>query len=94
MLGDPAALSRGVLVERRAQLLAGLPSDVDLVVAFVVGDRAGQAGVLPLGEVLTAAAQDGPDPVQRVTGPATVAEALVLDPAPDLVHGVAAELTT
>ena len=65
MLGDPAALSRGVLVERRAQLLAGLPGDVDLVVAFVGSDRAGQSGLLALGEVLSAAAQDGPDPVQR-----------------------------
>jgi len=75
VLGDPAALGWGVLVERRAQLLAGLPGDVDLVVAFVGGDRAGQSGLLALGEVLTAAAQDGPDPVQRVIGPATVAEA-------------------
>jgi len=37
-------------VERRPQLLGGLPRDVDLVVSFVRGDRSGEASPLPVGE--------------------------------------------
>lgn len=65
---------------------------MDLVVTFVDGDRSGQPGLLALGEVLATTAQDGPDPVQGVPGPAAVPEGLLLHPAPHLVHGMAAEL--
>ncbi len=64
---------------------------MDLVVTLVGGDRPGQPLVLALGQVLDPATQDGPDPVQRVTGMASMAEGLLLDPAADLVHGVPAE---
>ena len=92
MLGNPAALGGGVLVEHGAQLLGGMPRDEHLVVAFVGGDGAVEPGALPVGEPVLAAAQDVPDPVQRVTGAAAVPEGLLLDPAPDFVDRVAPEL--
>jgi len=46
VLGDASAFGEVFLVERRPQLLGGLPRDVDLVVSFVRGDRSGEASPL------------------------------------------------
>jgi len=46
--------------------LGALPGDVDLVVAVVGGDRGGEPGLLAVGEVFDAGAQDVADPVQRI----------------------------
>jgi hypothetical protein len=64
---------------------------VDLVVSLVGGDRPGESGFLFVGESLAAAAQDRPDPVQRVAFAAAVSVDLLLDAAADLVDGVGAK---
>ena len=53
--------------------------------ALVGGDGSGQAGLLLLGEPLGRAAQDVPDPVQRVAGTATVTVDLLLHAAANLI---------
>jgi len=90
--GDASSLGRGGLVEGGPQLLGGLPGHGDFVVTFVGVDGSLEPVALPVGEVFAAAAQDGSDPVQRVAGVAAVANCLLLDPAADLVEGLAAEL--
>jgi hypothetical protein len=47
---------------------------------------------LPVGEPVLPAAQDVPDPVQRITRAAAVAQGLLLHPAAALVDGVTAQL--
>lgn len=65
-------------------LLGAQVGDVHLVVAFVGGDRRGEAGLLLVGEPL-GAAQHVPDPVERVAGAATMTVDLLLDAAADLI---------
>src|SRR5664280_1017369 len=62
-----------------------------LEVALVGGERCLQAGLLPVGEVLDAGAQDVADPVERIILAAAVAVDVLLDPATDLVDGGGAE---
>jgi hypothetical protein len=68
-----------------------VPGGLDLDVALVGSERCLQAGVLPLGEVLDAGAQNVADPVERILA-AAVAVDVLLDPAPDLVDRGRAEL--
>ena len=56
-----------------------------LVVAFIGIDGCSEAGVLLVGEPLGRAAQDVPDPVQRVAGTTPMAVDLLLDAAADLI---------
>jgi len=92
LLGDPATLGRGLGVVGGAELLGALPGHVDLVVTLVGGDRSLQPGALSVGELLDAAAQDHPDPVQRVALAAAMAVDLLLDTTTDLIDRGAAEL--
>ena len=69
-------------MENRAQLLRGLPGDVDLVVSLSGSNRSGKASLLALGEPFPAAAQDRADPLQRVASVAAVTEGLPLEPTP------------
>jgi len=57
-----------------------------LEVALVGDEGCFQAGLLPVGEVLDAGAQDVADPVERVVLAAAVAVDGLLDPATDLVE--------
>lgn len=62
------------------EALGALPGDVDFFVAFVGTDGFGEPGVLPVGEVLCACAEDVPDPVERIVAAAAVAVDVLLDP--------------
>ena len=79
------------LVVDGSELLGALPGDLDLDVALVSNEGCVQAGVLSVGEVLDAGAQDVADPVERIVFAAAVAVDVLLDPAPDLVDGGRAE---
>jgi hypothetical protein len=57
-------------------------------VTLVCGDHPVEPGTLPIGELLGTAAQDHPDPVQRVVVAAAVAVYLLLHPASHLVDGL------
>ena len=88
LLGELAALARVGVGVGGPNPLGALPGDVDRVVAFIGGDRGGEAGLLFVGEPLGRAAEHVPDAVERVTGAATVPEGLLLDAATDLIDGV------
>jgi len=79
------------LVVDGSELLGALPGDLDLDVALVGAERCFEAGVLSVGEVLDAGAQDVADPVERVGFAAAVAVDVLLDPATDLVDRGRAE---
>jgi hypothetical protein len=60
-----AALGRGGVVDG-AQLLIALPGDVDFI-AWVTGvEAAADLGLLPVGEVFCAVAEEPPDLIERV----------------------------
>ncbi|GAA3867354.1 hypothetical protein GCM10022275_16320 [Tessaracoccus defluvii] len=80
------------LVIDRSELLSAVPGDLDFNVTLISGERRGKTGVLPLGEVFTAGAQNVADPVQRVVLASSVAVDVLLDPAADLVDRGGAEL--
>lgn len=85
LLGDPSPGDVVWLVVDGSELLGAVPGDLDLVVALVSDEGRVQAGVLSVGEVLDAGAQDVADPVEGVVFAAAVAVDVLLDPAPDLV---------
>lgn len=71
--------------------MSSVPGDLDFNVAFISGQGCFEAGLLPVGEVLGAGAQDVTDPVERVGLTASVAVDFLLDSAADLVDGSGAE---
>lgn len=70
----------------RAESLGAGPRDFDLDVSLIGCPCALQPGVLAFGELLSPGAQDVPDPVERVPGPAPVPVDVLLDPAADLIE--------
>jgi len=80
----------GFAVEQ-PQFLGGDPGTADLLVV-VAGLKPGEHPCQgSIGVVFDAAAQQPPDPIQRVVTIAAVAQRLLLHPAADLVEGVQAE---
>jgi hypothetical protein len=75
----------------RAELLVALPGQVDLTV-WVAGVQAGDyLGLLLVGEVLHAVAEQAADLVERVVFVAPVAHRVLLHPTADLVDDLGAE---
>ncbi len=75
-----------------AELLRGLPGDVDLDVFLALGERGIEPGLLPVGESFLPGAEDVADPVERITSASAVPEGVLLDAAADLIDRGGAEL--
>ena len=78
LLGDGSSGGVAVLVVGAPDLLGAGPGDLDLDVSLVECERRYEPGVLAVGEVPLAGAQDVPHPIQRVVPPATVAVDVLL----------------
>ena len=81
---DLAALRRGGVVDG-AQLLITLPGDVHLVCGVAGVEACSDLGLLTLGEVFHAVAEEPADLVQRVVFAAAVAQRVLLHAPPHLV---------
>ena len=75
-----------------AELLRGLPGDVDLDVLLALRERGIEPGLLPVGESFLPGAEDVADPVERITSASAVPEGVLLDAAADLIDRGGAEL--
>ena len=75
-----------------SELLGALPGHEHLHMSFVGLNRGGEPRLLPLREAFLAAAQQIPDPGERVFAAASVPGEGLLDPASDLVDDLGAEL--
>ena len=74
-----------------AQLLVALPGKIDFPVGVAGVEAPGELGLLALGEVFHAVAEQPADLVQRVVFVASVAEGVLLHPAADLVDDLSPE---
>lgn len=68
-----------------------MPGKGDLVMRVPGLELRVESADLPLGQVLGADLQGAADPVQRVPGPAPVAQSVLLHPTTHLVHDLPAE---
>jgi hypothetical protein len=91
VLGGHPAGRVAVLVVAGADLLRAPPGDLDLEVVLPCGERGLEPGLLTVGQVLLAGAQDVPDPIERVVSTSAVAGGVLLHPAPDLVDDLGAQ---
>ena len=91
-LGDLAALGLLRVPVGQAQTLGDGPGEADFFVLEAGVEGGGQAGPLPVGELLRTGSEDVADPVERVVAVTAVSEGVLLDPAADLVDDARAEL--
>ena len=84
-----AGFRRGSVVDR-AELLVALPGHVHLILWVAGVEAAAELGLLVLGEVFDAVAEQPADLVQRVVFVAPPGERVLLDAAADLVDDLGA----